>query len=115
MLLTFLFISCYIEFVGARRLYHWPSNGKASWTDIPMSRTSTVVINAARIRVNKCSFMCRLLDKLTVVCPNADSCQEKSQRGILEDHLKYRSVIRRLVSVASLKIISSTGQLSKFG
>ena len=32
----------------------------------------------------------RLLDKLPVTCPNADSCKETSQRGILEDHLKYR-------------------------
>ena len=32
----------------------------------------------------------RLLDKLPVTCPNSDSCKETSQRGILEDHLKYR-------------------------
>jgi len=32
----------------------------------------------------------RLLDKLSVICPNSDSCKENSQRGILEDHLKYR-------------------------
>lgn len=32
----------------------------------------------------------RLLDKLPVICPNNDSCSESSQRGYLEDHLKYR-------------------------
>ena len=36
------------------------------------------------------SFSFRLLDKLPVICPNSDSCKENSQRGILEDHLKYR-------------------------
>ena len=35
-------------------------------------------------------FPFRLLDKLSVICPNSDSCKENSQRGILEDHLKYR-------------------------
>ena len=25
-----------------------------------------------------------------MICPNSDSCKEHSQRGILEDHLKYR-------------------------
>ena len=35
-------------------------------------------------------FSFRLLDKLPVICPNSDSCKENSQRGILEDHLKYR-------------------------
>ena len=32
----------------------------------------------------------RLLDKLLVTCPNADSCQEQLQRGNLDDHLRYR-------------------------
>ena len=32
----------------------------------------------------------RLLDKLGVICPHSDSCKEVSQRGILEDHLRYR-------------------------
>jgi ligand of Numb protein X 1/2 len=32
----------------------------------------------------------RLLDKLLVTCPNADSCQEQVQRGNLDDHLRYR-------------------------
>ena len=32
----------------------------------------------------------RLLDKLPVICPHSDSCSEISQRGILEDHLRYR-------------------------
>jgi len=32
----------------------------------------------------------RLLDKLLVICPNSDSCTEVSQRGNLEDHLRYR-------------------------
>ena len=31
----------------------------------------------------------RLLDKLPVVCPNSDSCTESTQRGILEDHLRW--------------------------
>lgn len=35
-------------------------------------------------------FRCRLLDKLLVTCPNADSCQEQLQRGNLDDHLRYR-------------------------
>ncbi|XP_040580097.1 ligand of Numb protein X 2 isoform X1 [Lepeophtheirus salmonis] len=32
----------------------------------------------------------KLLDKILVTCPNADSCEEILQRGNLEDHLKYR-------------------------
>ena len=32
----------------------------------------------------------RLLDKLAVTCPNADSCEEEVQRGNLDDHLRYR-------------------------
>ena len=32
----------------------------------------------------------RLLDKLLVICPNSDSCSEVTQRGQLEDHLRYR-------------------------
>ena len=35
-------------------------------------------------------FIFRLLDKLLVICPNSDSCTEVSQRGNLEDHLRYR-------------------------
>ena len=35
-------------------------------------------------------LFCRLLDKLLVTCPNADSCQEQLQRGNLADHLRYR-------------------------
>ena len=35
-------------------------------------------------------FIFRLLDKLGVICPHSDSCKEVSQRGILEDHLRYR-------------------------
>ena len=42
------------------------------------------------IFVHKKPFLFRLLDKLSVICPNSDSCKENSQRGILEDHLKYR-------------------------
>ena len=32
----------------------------------------------------------RLLDKLPVTCPHADSCEEQLQRGNLDDHLRYR-------------------------
>ena len=35
----------------------------------------------------------RLLDKLPVVCPNSDSCTEGTQRGILEDHLRWELTI----------------------
>jgi hypothetical protein len=31
-----------------------------------------------------------LLDKLSVTCPNADSCEEVLQRGHVDDHLRYR-------------------------
>lgn len=32
----------------------------------------------------------RLLDKLSVFCPNSDSCEEVLQRGSLDDHLRFR-------------------------
>ena len=32
----------------------------------------------------------RLLDKLPVTCPHADSCEDELQRGNLDDHLRYR-------------------------
>ena len=38
----------------------------------------------------------RLLDKLAVVCPHGDSCTEVSQRGILEDHLRWKYLMIRV-------------------
>ena len=38
----------------------------------------------------------RLLEKLIVRCPNTAQCEVTLQRGDLEDHLKYRSVITPL-------------------
>jgi len=76
-------------------------------TDTPCSHTFCQACLTAYLRVNATCPICRkplnqltcmpsnlvlkrLLDKLPVVCPNSDSCEEKSQRGNLEDHLKYR-------------------------
>ena len=36
------------------------------------------------------SLLFRLLDKLPVTCPHADSCEDQLQRGNLDDHLRYR-------------------------
>jgi hypothetical protein len=35
-------------------------------------------------------FLCRLLDKLLVVCPNVDYCEEVLPRSDLEAHLANR-------------------------
>jgi len=76
-------------------------------TDTPCSHTFCQACISSYLRVNASCPICRkplneitctpsnlvlkrLLDKLPVICPNSDSCTEHSQRGILEDHLKYR-------------------------
>lgn len=76
-------------------------------TDTPCSHTFCQACISSYLRVNASCPICRkplnemtctpsnlvlkrLLDKLSVICPNSDSCKENSQRGILEDHLKYR-------------------------
>lgn len=76
-------------------------------TDTPCSHTFCQACISSYLRVNASCPICRkplnemtctpsnlvlkrLLDKLPVICPNSDSCKENSQRGILEDHLKYR-------------------------
>jgi len=76
-------------------------------TDTPCSHTFCQACISSYLRVNASCPICRkplnemtctpsnlvlkrLLDKLSVICPNSDSCKETSQRGILEDHLKYR-------------------------
>jgi len=76
-------------------------------TDTPCSHTFCQACLTAYLRVNSTCPICRkplnqltctpsnlvlkrLLDKLPVVCPHNDSCTEKTPRGNLEDHLKYR-------------------------
>ena len=44
----------------------------------------------SHLEVHKHYPVSRLLDKLPVNCPHADSCEEILQRGILDDHLRYR-------------------------
>lgn len=41
------------------------------------------------------SYVCRLLDKLQVVCPNVDYCEEVLARCELEAHLVYRYLLFR--------------------
>lgn len=76
-------------------------------TDTPCSHTFCQACISSYLRVNASCPICRkpinemtctpsnlvlkrLLDKLPVVCPNSDSCTEVTQRGMLEDHLRYR-------------------------
>jgi len=76
-------------------------------TDTPCSHTFCQACISSYLRVNASCPICRkplneitctpsnlvlkrLLDKLPVICPHADSCSEILQRGNLEDHLRYR-------------------------
>ena len=83
----------------------WPScsNKLQLWLS-PWSRprlhpkfpAAPIVANNYAESVNWCFIFPRLLDKLAVVCPHGDSCTEVSQRGILEDHLRWKYLMRRV-------------------